>query len=142
MSYFVRQDYLERHGAEELMQLTDRDGDGVEDAGVLDAAIADAEHEIDAYVGARYALPLTTVPLLLRRIARDLVRYALFDQRAPEEVRMRHQRAVKLLESIRSGAASLGLPQSAAPAGGDVGGDGGGLSLDTQPRRFGRGVVW
>lgn len=136
MSAFSRQDYIDRHGAQELLQLTDRDGDGVEDSGVLDKAVQDAENEIDAYVGARYALPLATTPLLLTRIARDLVRYFLFDQRAPEEVRERYKRAVKLLESIRSGDTSLGLAEASLPAGGEI--IGGEILVNSQPRIFGR----
>lgn len=137
MSYFARQDYVDRHGEQELLQLTDRDGDGIEDSGVLDKAAADADAEINAYLGARYALPLASTPELLKRIARDLVRYFLFDQRAPEEVRLRYQRAIKLLESIRNGDTSLGLPALSTPAGGGVIGDEI-LVSGGQPRRFTR----
>lgn len=137
MSFFDRADYIARHGEQELVQLTDRNGDGLEDADVLDKAAADADAEINAYIGARYTLPLASTPELLKRIARDLVRYFLFDQRAPEEVRLRYQRSIKLLESIRSGDTSLGLPPAATPAGGGVIG---GEILATGPARiFGRG---
>ena len=77
MSYFDRQDYVDRHGEQELIQLTDRDGDGLEDTEVLDRAAADADAEINAYVGARYALPLPSTPELLKRVARDLVRCSI-----------------------------------------------------------------
>lgn len=136
MSYFDRQDYVDRHGEQELIQLTDRDGDGLEDTEVLDRAAADADAEINAYVGARYALPLPSTPELLKRVARDLVRYFLFDQRAPEEVRLRYQRAVKLLDSIRSGDTSLGLPPAETPAGGGI--IGGEVLVSGQSRIFGR----
>lgn len=136
MSYFDRQDYIDRHGEQELLQLTDRDGDGLEDLDVLNRAVSDAQAEIDAYVGARYALPLASTPELLKRIARDIVRYNLFDTHAPEEVRMRYKRAIKLLESIRSGDTSLGLPEAAVPPGGRVIGD---QILANNPERlFGR----
>ncbi len=134
--YFDRQDYVDRHGEAELLQLTDRDGDGLEDLGVLDRAVTDGEAEIDAYVGARYKLPLATAPELLKRIARDIVRYNLFDQRAPEEVRLRYTRAVKLLESIRTGETSLGLPPASTPDGGRV--IGGEIQVSGPPRIFKR----
>ncbi|MGQ0622764.1 MAG: gp436 family protein [Panacagrimonas sp.] len=137
MTYFVRQDYIDRHGEQELIQLTDRDSDGLDDSATLASAIADADNEIDAYVGARYALPLATVPALLKRISRDLVRYNLFDQRAPEEVRLRYQAAIKLLIGIRSGDISLGLPEASVPAGGEI--IGGEILVNNQDRIFGRG---
>lgn len=138
MSYFSRQDYIDRHGEEELRQLTDRNNDGPDDAEVLAAAVADADAEIDSYIGARYTLPLATVPPLLSRVARELVRYSLFDQRAPEEVRLRYQRAIKLLEGIRDGTVSLGLAPAETPAGGEVLGGETILLTESQPRRFGR----
>lgn len=136
MSYFERQDYIDRHGADELLQLTDRDGDGLEDLAVLDKAVLDADAEIDSYLGARYTLPLAGTPELLKRIARDLVRYFLFDQRAPEEVRLRYQRAIKLLEGIRDGDVSLGLAPASTPPGGET--IGGEIMVSNQDRIFKR----
>lgn len=117
MAYATRADYVSRFGADELLQLTDRNRDDVEDAGVLDQAFADAGAEIDSYLQSRYALPLPTVPAALVRICCDITRYRLFNDRAIDEVRNRYTDAVKYLTSIANGVVQLGL---AAPAAASV----------------------
>ena len=114
MPYAVRQDYIDRFGIAELVQLVDRDQDDVEDPGVLDQAIADAGAEIDGYLSARYALPLATTPAVLVRICCDITRYRLYDNRATEEVRVRYTDAVRYLTSIAGGVVQLGLATPAA----------------------------
>ncbi len=109
MTYAVRQDYIDRFGIVELLQLVDRDRDSVEDPGVLAQALADAGAEIDSYLQARYALPLPSAPPALVRVACDITRYRLFDNRATEEVRQRYSDAVRYLRDIASGVVQLGL---------------------------------
>ena len=67
MSYAVKFDLDTRFGIEEILQLSDRDNSGVTDSGVIDAALSDAQVEIDGYLAVRYALPLSSIPLLVTR---------------------------------------------------------------------------
>lgn len=117
MPYATQADLEARFGVDELTQLTDRVGAGVPDAAIVARALADADAEIDGYLASRYDLPLTTVPPVLARIACDIARYRLWEDRASEEVRLRYEDARRMLESIARGQVSLGLPAAnAAPA--------------------------
>lgn len=70
-------------GAARLLQLTDRDGDGVygaEDAAVVAAAIAEADALIDSYASKRFATPFATPPTTIVKLSARLARYALRSQ--------------------------------------------------------------
>lgn len=116
MTYATRQNFIDRFSAVELMQLTDRDNNGIEDPGVLDQALGDADAEINTYLAKRYALPLAVVPQVISRIACDITRYRLYGQQSPQEVRTRYTDAVKVLQSLADGSVTLGLDP--APTGG------------------------
>lgn len=95
-----------------LVQLTQDDSslDAV-DADVLDAAITEAEADVDGYLGARHSLPLATVPQLVKSLTARIVRYKLHTRRpgAMNEVLEKDYAAViKLLRDISSGAVTLG----------------------------------
>lgn len=109
MPYVTQEQMVERFGAEELAHLTDRanDQDGEIDSAVLASAIADAEAEINAYIGVRYALPLPSVPADVTRIACDITRYRLYDEGTPDTVRRRYEDAVRLLKELAAGRAIL-----------------------------------
>lgn len=115
MAYATPQDLETRFGADELLKLADRDGDGLADAGVIERALADAEAEINGYLTARYRLPLATVPLLLTRLACDLARYALAEDHTPEPVAKRAEEARQLLKRLADGTVNLGLDAAAQP---------------------------
>ncbi|TCS70678.1 phage gp36-like protein [Sulfuritortus calidifontis] len=110
MAYATAAELATRYGEDELIQLTDRAGSGVMDTAVVQRALDDAEAEIDGYLASRYLLPLPTVPALLARIACDIARYRLWEDRASDEVRARYEDARRLLENLSSGRVSLGLP--------------------------------
>lgn len=120
MAYATRADLERRFGAAEVLQLADRDGDGLADAGVIDGALAEAAAEIDAYLAGRYDLPLPVVPPVLERIACDIARYRLMADNPLEEARRRYEDARRLLENLAAGRVSLGLPASSAPATGGI----------------------
>ena len=109
MSYATKADMVLRFGAQELIQITDRERIGDIDDSVLDRAIADAEAEINASLQDRYALPLTTVPPLVTRIACQLIRYFLYDNGAPENVSVSATEARAVLKGIAAGTLRLGL---------------------------------
>ena len=115
MSYCTAQDLIDRYGEEELIQLTDRMGEGTYDAEVVAQAIADANADIDAHLSTRYPAPLSPTPSILVRIGCDLARYYLWKDKASEAVRMRFEDARRALERIALGNIGLG-PVASAPA--------------------------
>lgn len=121
MSYASQADMTERFGAEELAQRTDRVNGLVIDAVVLGRALADADSEINSYLGARYVLPLANTPPVINRLACDMARYRLFDAGMPETVRVRYQDAISLLKRMASGEVELaGLSTVAISGGGNA----------------------
>lgn len=109
---------IDRFAQAELVQLTNPDNPAATtvNATVLGKALADADAEIEGYLVGRYALPLASMPPILTRIACDIARYHLYDDRATEQVRLRYEDVRKLLDSIASGKVQLGLPASAGAA--------------------------
>lgn len=87
-------------------------------AGVVAAALADASALIDGYLASRYTLPLSAIPLPLKRVAGDAARYYLMDDKATEEVRDRFSALNKLLQQIRDGKFTLGAEDPAPPQAG------------------------
>lgn len=129
MAYATKQDLVDRFGYEELTQLTDRLTSGHPDDTIIALAIADASAEIDSYLVGRYNLPLTTVPSALSRIASDIARYYLYDDRMTEQVAKRYDTAIQFLRAVGKGELDLGAagpgsqvvpasdgPQYAAPS--------------------------
>lgn len=68
---------------------------------------------IDGYISTRYTLPLATVPTTLTAYSLDIVRYRLWDNKAPEEVRQRYEDALAWLRDVAKGLAGLGIDESA-----------------------------
>jgi phage gp36-like protein len=113
MPYATPADLALRHGADRLIELTDRDRDGIGDDPQIAQALLDASFEIDGYLAARYKLPLPTVPPLLARIACDIAVYRLLSLRRMgdiEDARRRYEDARRLLENLAKGVVALGLP--------------------------------
>jgi phage gp36-like protein len=108
MPYITPSGLVARYGETELVQLTDVMGDGAMDSARVDQAIADADALIDAYLAGRVALPLDPVPAILTRIAGVIARYTLYDDAMPDVVEDQYQAAIKFLEAVASGKATLG----------------------------------
>lgn len=115
MPYATQADLEARYGAAEILQLADRDGDGMIDAGVIEQALADAGAEIDGYLGSRYALPLAEVPQIVKVYACDLARYRLWDKAASEEVRRRYEDALRYLRLAAEGRVKIAADGGAEP---------------------------
>lgn len=118
MSYCTLADLIEAYGEHELEQLSDRRTPPVEvDQAVVERAINDAAAEIDLHLHARYQLPLSTVPVVLRRVACTLAYANLHTRLAeghPALLAAESQR--KLLHGISSGRLSLALDAGGQPA--------------------------
>lgn len=77
----------------------------------LQAAIDAAEEEADGYLGRRYALPLASVPLTLKRHVSALAFANLFQgggREVPERVSIERASAMRWLKDVASGAFVLG----------------------------------
>lgn len=121
MTYATRQDMIERHGEQALIELTDR----VEPIlniiidTVLNAALADASALIDSFVGRRHAVPLATIPPALVRHACAIAFYDLHRGRHSEETRKAFEDAMDYLRNISTGTVVLniaGNEPASAPA--------------------------
>jgi phage gp36-like protein len=100
--------------------LTDDAITGSVDEGVVADAIADADAEINAWLGGRYKVPFSQVPDVIRKISIDIAVYNLDSRRdgaLPEVRKDRYRNAVKLLESIAKGIVTIGAEESVTPAG-------------------------
>lgn len=116
--YITPQELSERIGEEELIVLSDRDGDGVADTLVIERAISDATDEINMHLAVRYQLPLTEVPETIKRLAVNLTLYWLCesDGALSDLVKTRYENSLKSLKALANGTMRLGLPELATPA--------------------------
>lgn len=103
MPYCTQQNLVDRFGENELLDLADRDVDGIVDAEVIAGAIADADAEIDGYIAQRYPLPLADVPPMLVRRACDITRFFLYSKHPTETVKTAYDEALRWLRDVNAG---------------------------------------
>lgn len=102
MAYLTEAEYLDRFTELETVSLTDpANGDVVEN--VLDSALEGGSRIVDAYVGARYTVPLDPIPDVIKEIVADLARERLYTMRPVDEVTERANRARAMLKDIAKG---------------------------------------
>lgn len=111
MSYATTNDLIAwcgLHGQQELIELTDPDNFAM-DSTLVAAKLDQADHEINArLVGV--TLPLSApYPQLLIDIACRIARFLLYTSGRPEYVTDDYLSALKTLDDIRMGKATLGL---------------------------------
>lgn len=92
---------------------------------VIGDGVRQAEELVDGYLRGRYNLPLDPVPTVLRDAVIYLARHWLYQRRPenalPEAVKDSRKDTMKLLESIRDGVVTLGMPSGqAAPEPGEI----------------------
>ncbi len=95
-------------GEDELIQLTDRNNNGVIDVSILAKALTNADAKINSYLTA-YLLPLVSIPANFELIACDIARYYLFKDAVPNAVKDRYDNAVKYLEQVGRGTIALSV---------------------------------
>jgi len=124
MAYCTQSDILNQITTVELIQLTDDAVAGVINTTIVARAIADADAEIDGYLGSRHVVPLTTVPAIVLKISVDLSIFNLYSRRGtiPDIRADRYKNAIRFLEQVGQGKISLGAsdpggnpPESNAP---------------------------
>ena len=128
--YLTVDEYLERFGEPETLDLTADDATGQIDYLKLGGALKDSTEEVDAYLAGRYTLPLAEpYPGVIEGMVADLTRLRLHANAPPEEVRQRAADARTMLKDISKGVAQLpsasgaltptsqtGFPAYSAPA--------------------------
>ncbi|MFQ5494198.1 MAG: phage protein Gp36 family protein [Phycisphaerae bacterium] len=121
MSYITNSDIQERLGAAAYVQLTDDDGNGVADTGVVDEARLGAEGEVNSHLARRFRVPIdvTVHPELadlLATVTLDLAEHRLRQRRPPvaKDALRRHERALTWLHHVAGGL--IELPAAVAPA--------------------------
>jgi phage gp36-like protein len=83
--------------------------------------IADAESYINAYLGARYTIPLTPEPIITQ-LTSDLAIFAMCVDRlprVPEFMQGRYDRAMSVLDKLRDGTMVLNPASNSLVASGD-----------------------
>ena len=109
---------------------------------IIDAAIADADAEIDGYLAKRYAVPLSPAPKVINKFSKDIAVYNLFsrigiDESTDQKTYLtRYNAAIKFFELVADGKVSIGTeaddPASAAATG---------FSAKSNTRLFTRGSM-
>lgn len=140
MPYATYSDLVARFGERELEQLTDHTGVQAPDGTALAQRLADADGLIDGYLAQRYAVPVSPVPAMLRHIACDLVRHALYGTSPPDAVRQAQQDALRMLRDLADGRAAL-PGAAAAVAGANPAAGGGEVRITAPDRLFGRAAL-
>lgn len=136
MAYASLADLAERYGEAEMVTLTDDARTGSLDAARVGRALADVSHVIDGYLAGRYALPLATVPDLVKTWACVLARHALHRHGAPPHVTEAYEDVMQQLRDAAAGRLTLTLP---APSGAEPpAAGGGGVKGHAAPRVFDR----
>lgn len=133
-AYTTKDELILRFTEDELKAIAG-DDDGEIDSAKVAKAIADAAATIDSYIGARYALPLATVPDQVKSAAEDLARYQLYTVECPALVKERRDQAIAWLKDISGGKATLGVP---TPAPADAAESGNEILFEAGDRRTSR----
>lgn len=126
MHYCTRADIGKAIPELTLIQLSNDDPTAeLPDESVIEDGIRQAEELVDGYLRGRYDLPLDPVPSVLRDAVVYLTRHWLYQRRPegaiPEAVKDSRKDTLKLLESIRDGVVTLGMPTGeAAPEPGKI----------------------
>jgi phage gp36-like protein len=120
MAYCSESDLQARFGNEEIADLLDRDNDSSADTGALTSAQSDCDATIDGYISGRYDTPIDPVPTVIVNLASNIVRYILWGNRVPEEVRKRYEDSIKTLKDIQAGKFSLPADTTASESTGGI----------------------
>lgn len=101
-----------RLAPEVLLELADDDESGAPDAGVIDAALTDAEGVVEAHLAGRYPVPLTSGDKVVTEIGITVAIHRLYLRRsadAPAHVKEAYASALARLDALAGGQANLPL---------------------------------
>jgi phage gp36-like protein len=112
--YLSLLEFVSRFGLDETITATQSSADGLIDRSFLIGALSDAQAEVEANLAGRYALPLGSVPALVKTAIADLAAVRMYRRGAPDFVTDQAKVQRRLLERIASGALPLALPAGGA----------------------------
>jgi phage gp36-like protein len=117
-AYCAKADLVERFGSVELAQLTDETAAASPDDGEITKACDEASSLIDAYLSARYTVPLSPVPTMVRMWACAIARKLLWKDRAQPEsaVAVAFNQTMGQIRDVAKGVAGLPDAGGAKPA--------------------------
>lgn len=98
--YLTRAQFEQRFGVAETVDL-------LSNGAAYQRAESEAASLVDGYVAAKYTLPLLAVPEIVRGWVADIVRFKLWAEQAPEEVRQRYDDALEQLRDLAAGRLAL-----------------------------------
>lgn len=109
MAYCDQTDINDQVDERNLILLTDDDDTGSVDSDKVDAAILKADALIDSYLAVKYAVPMDTVPAIVKKLSVDIAVYELFSRRdsVPESTQKRFDDAVTFLKDVAQGRAGI-----------------------------------
>jgi phage gp36-like protein len=112
MGYASKEDIDELYGTDLLVRVADYDKDGTPDPLVVSKGLRAADEICDAYLSAQYTIPVVPTPGVVQNCAIDIAVYkmALGRGSRSDEMRVRYEDALTLLEKISTGKVGLGLP--------------------------------
>src|SRR5438128_5844864 len=113
MPYATITDMQARYPNRDLVQLTNEDPAVITvNATFLSTFLSDASDEIDAYLEARFALPLTYPPAILTRLCCEIAMYHLNTLRPIHDLadaKDKYEKAIAFLQEVSNGQRTLGL---------------------------------
>jgi phage gp36-like protein len=113
MSYAQVSDMQARYPNRDLVQLTQEDPtQQAINTTFLSTFLSDASDEIDAYLEARFALPLTDPPAILTRLCCEIAMYHLNALRPIHDLadaKDKYEKAIAFLTEVSDGKRTLGL---------------------------------
>lgn len=112
MGYATKEDIDELYGTDLLVRIADYNKDREPDPEVIAKALQAADEICDAYLSAQYTIPVTPTPGVVKNCAIDIAVYkiALGQGARTNEMRVRYEDALALLDKISAGKVGLGLP--------------------------------
>ena len=119
MAYSTLADIKKLIPEDSLVQLTDDEGAGTVNQGRIDETIAQADEEINSYLGIRYDVPFPApIPGIVKKMSVDITIYNLYSRKLetiPATRADRYKNTIRMLEAISKGTVSLG--EAVDPAG-------------------------
>lgn len=112
MGYASKIDIDELYGTDLLVRVADYDRDGTPDDEIVAKGLLAADQICDAYLSAQYTIPVVPTPGVVKNCAIDIAVYKMALGRASrtDEMRVRYEDALAMLEKISTGKIGLGLP--------------------------------
>jgi phage gp36-like protein len=122
MGYASKDDIDKLYGTDLLVRVADYDRDGQPDPDVVARGLEGADEICDAYLSAQYPVPVVPTPGVVKNCAIDIAVYKMALGRGgrTDEMRVRYEDALALLEKISTGKVGLGQPPVTDPTTGET----------------------